>query len=285
MSLSILNNISSLEAQNSLGMTQMSLNQTLQQLSTGQRINTGADDPAGLAIANGLQANVTALTQSVQNATDGVGMLQVADGALSQITTLLNTAVSLATESATGTVSDTQRTSLQAEFAAIQQEITNIGTNTTYNGQAIFSSVAALTVYMSDSSSVGATQIAVTLGQVDDANLGTTGGTTPTAISIASDTLSSASSAQAALADINAAIQGIALLRGNLGATSNQLSAAANVMNTQITNLQNAESGIMDANIGTTTANLSKFSILEQTGIAALQQSNQMQQAVLKLLQ
>jgi len=285
MSLSVLNNISSLEAQNSLSTTQMSLNQTLQQLSTGARINSGADDPAGLAIANGLQANVTALTQSVQNATDGVGMLQVADGALSQITTLLNTAVSLATESATGTVSDNQRTSLQAEFASIQQEITNIGTNTTYNGQAIFSSVAALTVYMSDSSSVGATLISVTLGQVDDANLGTTGGTTPTAVSIASDNLSSASGAQAALADINAAIQGVALLRGNLGATSNQLSSAVNVMNVQITNLQNAESGIMDANIGTTTANLSKFSILEQTGIAALQQSNQMQQAVLKLLQ
>ena len=283
--ISLLNNVSSLQAQNALNATQTSLGNTLEQLSTGQRINSGADDAAGLAIANGLNANITALTQSVRNASDGVGMLQVADGALSQITTLLNTAVSLATESATGTVSDNQRTSLQAEFASIQQEITNIGTNTTYNGQAIFSSVAALTVYMSDSSSVGATLISVTLGQVDDANLGSTGGTTPTAISIASDSLSSASSAQAALADINSAIQGIALLRGNLGATSNQLSAAANVMNTQITNLQNAESGIMDANIGKTTANLSKYSILEQTGIAALQQSNSMQQSVLKLLQ
>jgi flagellin len=97
MSLSILNNISSLQAQNSLNMTATSLNKTLQQLSTGQRINSGADDAAGLAIANGLQANVTALTQSVQNASDGVGMLQVADGALSQITTLLNRAVTLAT--------------------------------------------------------------------------------------------------------------------------------------------------------------------------------------------
>src|ERR1035441_8411643 len=95
MSLSILNNISSLQAQNSLNMTATSLNKTLQQLSTGQRINSGADDAAGLAIANGLQANVTALTQSVQNASDGVGMLQVADGALSQITTLLNRAVKI----------------------------------------------------------------------------------------------------------------------------------------------------------------------------------------------
>ena len=93
MALSILNNISALEAQNSLSTTQMSLDKTLQALSTGQRINTGADDPAGLAIANGLQANVSALTQSARNANDGVGSLQVADGALAQVTTLLNPAV------------------------------------------------------------------------------------------------------------------------------------------------------------------------------------------------
>ena len=138
MSLSILNNISSLQAQNSLNMTATSLNKTLQQLSTGQRINSGADDAAGLAIANGLQANVTALTQSVQNASDGVGMLQVADGALSQITTLLNRAVTLATESASGTVSSQQRGSLDAEFQSITSEINTIGQKTTYNGAAVF---------------------------------------------------------------------------------------------------------------------------------------------------
>src|SRR6202789_2909485 len=102
-SFSILNNIPALQAENNLNNTQLQLNTTLQQLSTGQRINSGADDPAGLAIANGLQANITALTQSSMNATDGVGMLQTADGALSQVSTLLNQAVTLATESATGT--------------------------------------------------------------------------------------------------------------------------------------------------------------------------------------
>jgi flagellin len=284
MSLSILTNVSDLQAQNSLETNQMSLNSTLQALSTGKRINSGADDPAGLAIANGLEANVTALTQSVRNATDGVGMLQVADGALSQITTLLNSAVSLATESATGTVSDSQRTALQAEFASIQTEITNIGQNTTYNGQAIFGSGNQLAVYMSDSSGAGTTTVTVSLGVVNDANLGFAGGST-TPISIASNDLSSASDAQAALTNINSAIAGIALLRGNLGASSNQLTAASNVMSSQITNLTNAENNIMAADMGTETANLSQESILQQTGIAALQQSNQMQQSVLKLLQ
>src|SRR3954466_9710205 len=123
MSLSILNNPASLAAQNELGITSTHLQNTLFQLSSGSRINSGADDAAGLAIANGLQANITALTQSARNANDGVGSLQVADGALAQVTTLLNRAVTLATESATGTVGDSQRIALNAEYTAIQNEI------------------------------------------------------------------------------------------------------------------------------------------------------------------
>ena len=138
MAISILNNIPALAAENQLSITQANLNQTLQQLASGSRINTGADDAAGLAIADGLQANVTALTQSSLNATEGVGKLQVADGAL-QVTSLLNRAVTLATESANGTVNDgSQRQALDAEFQSIASEITRIGTNTTYNGSQIF---------------------------------------------------------------------------------------------------------------------------------------------------
>jgi flagellin len=139
MAISILNNIPALAAENQLSITQTNLNQTLEQLASGSRINTGADDAAGLAIADGLQANVTALTQSSLNATEGVGKLQVADGALSQVTSLLNRAVTLATESANGTVNDgSQRQALDAEFQSIAAEINRIGTNTTYNGSQIF---------------------------------------------------------------------------------------------------------------------------------------------------
>jgi flagellin len=274
--LSILNNISSLEAQSALNATQTNLQSTLQQLSTGQRINSGADDPAGLAIANGLQANVTALTQSVQNASDGVGYLQVADGALSQISTLLNQAVTVATEAASGTVSSTQRTSLDSEFQAIKSEITTIGQTTTYNGSAVFGA-STLTIFMSDSSSAGTSSVTVALVTVDAGHLNGT--------SLTADALTTASAATSALTDINSAIANVAALRGTLGSTSNQLQAATSVMNSQISNVQNAESGIMDADMGMTTSNLSKYSILQQTGIAALQQSNQMQQGVLKLLQ
>src|SRR5438309_8490577 len=138
MALSILNNIPSLAAQNQLAITGSNLQRTLFRLSSGSRINSGADDAAGLAIADGLRANITALTQSARNTNDGVGMLQVADGALAQVTTLLNRAVTLATESSTGTVSDTQRQALQSEFAQIKAEIDRIGGNTTYNGAAVF---------------------------------------------------------------------------------------------------------------------------------------------------
>ena len=139
MAFGILNNIPALTAEDSLNATQLQLNATLQQLSTGQRINSGSDDPAGLAIANGLSANIAALTQSASNASDGIGNLQVADGALSQVTTLLNTAVSIATEASTGTVSSAQRDSLNAEYQQILDEINQIGTSTTYNGAAVFS--------------------------------------------------------------------------------------------------------------------------------------------------
>jgi flagellin len=276
MSISILNNITSLEAQNALSTTQMNLNNTLQQLSTGQRINSGADDAAGLAIANGLQANITALTQSVRNASDGVGFLQVADGALSQITTLLNRAVTLATEASTGTVSDTQRGALDAEFTSIKNEINTIGGNTTYNGQAIFKN-STLTIFMSDSSAAGTTSVTVGMVTVDAGHLN--------GASLTADNLTSAANATQALTDVNAAIADIAGLRGTLGASSNQLQAATNVMNNQIQNLTNAENGIMAADIGQETSNLSKYSILQQTGIAALQQANNMQQSVLKLFQ
>jgi flagellin len=138
MPIGILNNIPSLAAENQLTLTSSALSNTLEQLSSGSRINSGADDPAGLSIANGLQANISALTQSVSNANNGVGELQLADGALAQVTNLLNTAITLATESATGTVSNGQRTAIQAQYSSILAEINRIGTATTYNGQAVF---------------------------------------------------------------------------------------------------------------------------------------------------
>ena len=137
--ISVLNNVSSLVAENALSSTQASLQSTLQQLSTGIRINSGSNDPAGLSIANGLGANIAALTQSSQNASNGVGLLQTADGALSQVTSLLNQAVTIATEAANGGLTTAQNTAANTEFTSILSEITQIGTTTNFNGSDVFS--------------------------------------------------------------------------------------------------------------------------------------------------
>jgi len=170
MALSVLNNIASLAAQNQLTITNGSLQKALFQLSSGSRINTGADDAAGLAIADGLHANITALTQSARNANDGVGELQVADGSLAQVTTLLNRAVTLATESATGTVSNQQRVALDAEYTAIKSEIDRIGSKTNYNAGQVFTA-NTLNVFLSDSGATSNSLIGVTTGTLSSAGL------------------------------------------------------------------------------------------------------------------
>ena len=392
MPIGILNNIASLSAENQLSITNSNLQSTLYQLSSGSRINSGADDAAGLAIANGLQANITALSQSARNANDGVGMLQVADGALSQVTTLLNRAVTLATESSTGTVSDSQRQALQSEFAQIKAEIDRIGGNTTYNGSQVFAGGSAnnnqvttsvtnasglasaitgdlkikywdttlatpayttqtfgastgdatvgdlindingsgkgliatldntgnvvvtdtlsrgnttdpladggstlkingdgsadtlagttnatsMDVYLSDSTTAGSSSITVAMGAFDSNNMN--------GVSLANDDLSTQGTAKTALTDINNAIAQVAALRGQLGASVNRLQSASNVISNQVQNLTSAENGIVAADIPTAVANMTKYSILEQTGISSLAQANQ-QQLVLKLLQ
>lgn len=149
MSLGVLNNISAIYAQNNLNQTQMSLQNTLTQLSSGSRINSGADDAAGLALADGLHANVAALTQSAQNASAGVGMLQTADGALAQVTNLLTRAITLATEASNGTLNTSQVSSADQEYQKILDEIKNIGSTTNYNGNNVFSA-APVNVFVSD---------------------------------------------------------------------------------------------------------------------------------------
>jgi flagellin len=277
MAISILNNIASLTAQNQLSITQTNLQKTLFQLSSGSRINSGADDAAGLAIANGLQANITALTQSANNASSGIGSLQVADGALSQVTTLLNRAVTLSTESATGTVSSTQRTALDAEFTQIKAEIDRIGSTTTFNGTSVFTA-STTSIFLSDAAS--SSQIGVTVGTL--ASSAVTSGASVT--NLTTDDLTTAVKAQSALTDINTAIASIAGIRGSIGAGINRLQSAVNVINNQTQNLTAAEDTIIAANIPQQVANLSQFTILNQSGISALAQANSAQSSILNLL-
>jgi flagellin len=277
MAISILNNIASLEAQNQLQITQNNLQKTLFQLSSGSRINSGADDAAGLAIANGLQANITALSQSANNANNGVGALQVADGALSQVTTLLNRAVTLATEASTGTVSSAQRGALDAEYTQIKAEIDRIGSTTTFNGTSVFTATTT-SIFLSDANS--SSQIGVTVGTLASTAI-TNGSSTA---NLSTTDLTTATNAQTALTSIDTAVANVAGIRGSIGAGINRLQSAVNVINNQTQNLTSAEDQITAANIPQQVANLSQYTILNQSGISALAQANSAQQSILNLL-
>src|SRR5271157_4611462 len=174
MSLGVLNNLNAIFAENNLNNTGSSLAKTLQQLSSGSKINSGADDAAGLSLVDGLQANSMALTQSQTNATEGVGLLTVADGALSQVTNLLNRAVTLATEASNGTLNSSQDTAANQEYQSILSEISNIGSTTTYNDQQVFNSNT--NIYTGDASTAGSAIDALNIRTLSSSNVGDSGG-------------------------------------------------------------------------------------------------------------
>ena len=179
MSLGVLNNIAAIYAQNNLNQTQASLQNTLTQLSSGSRINSGADDAAGLSLANGLGANSAALTQSATNASSGVGLLQVADGALSQVNNLLNRAITLATEASNGTLNSTQDAAANQEYQSILAEVNNIGSTTTFNGVSAFASSTA--IFTGDASTLGSSVDTLNIKALTSASVGDVGGTITTA--------------------------------------------------------------------------------------------------------
>jgi flagellin len=176
MSLGVLNNMSAMYAENNLNNTTNSLNTVLQQLSSGSKINSGADDAAGLSLVNGLQANSQALAQSQTNASEGVGLLQVADGALSQVTSLLNRAVTLATEASNGTLNNSQDAAANQEYQSILSEINNIGSTTTYNQKQVFGA-GTVGIYTGDSSTTGSSLDNLSISTLSSTNVGDSAGT------------------------------------------------------------------------------------------------------------
>jgi len=293
MSLGVLTNVAAINAENSLNQTQNSLNTVLQQLSSGSRINSGADDAAGLSISDGLQANEAALAQSAQNAQNGVGLLQTADGALSQVTNLLDRAVTLATEASNGGLTAAQSTAADNEFQSIVSEIGNIGANTNFNSTNVFTNTATDFV-VSDGTALGTTTIGAVVGALTTASVGVTTTdvagviTTAAGASLATQNLTTSGTggtAEAALTAVTTAIADVSAQRGEIGADINQLNAAANVASSENVNLSSAQSSILATNFGQATSDLAKFQVLNQTGISALAQANSTQQEILKLLQ
>lgn len=269
-------------------------------MSSGSKINSGADDAAGLSLVDGLGANSAALSQSTINATEGVGLLQVADGALSQVTSLLNRAVTLATEASNGTLNTSQLTASNQEYQSILAEIQNIGATTTYNGNQVFTGTA-VNIYTGDSTTSGSSIDALTIDKLNATDIGdtagaisyTTGGNTisytatgGTALSgLAANDLTTQADAQKVLTALNTTISNVAAQDGYIGAQINTLNAVSNVESTQQENIVSAQNAVQATDYASATSNLSKYEILTQTGISALAQANSVQQEVTKLLQ
>jgi flagellin len=276
-SFSVLNNISGLNAQNQLNLNNVNLSRTLSRLSSGRRINSGADDAAGLQIADSLRANTFALNQSIRNANDGIGVAQIADGALQEVTNLLTRGVTLAEEAATETVDAAGKASLQAEFTSIATEIDRIASQANFNGAYLFTAAGlggdgALSVFVGDMTSSSSIDVTIASFTADDLN-----GTDLTAVDLVGD-------AAGALADIQSALNSVAAMRGTIGAGMNRLQSAVAVLQTQVSNTQSAESTIRDANMAEEISNLTKQQILSQSGMAALAQANSGSQNILSLL-
>jgi flagellin len=284
---SILNNIGALYAQNQLSISNAYLTKSINRISSGKRINSGADDAAGLMIADSLRANVYALDQGVRNANDCISVGQIADSALQEITNNLTRAVSLASEAATGTVDDTGRGALDAEFSQLQAEIARIAVQTNFNGVGIFTTTGingSLSAFIGDiysPSSIAVTITPITTNGDKVTNLGTLNGQP---VDLENVSLATQDGAAAALSVIRDALVVVAGERAAIGAGSNRLQSAVAVMQSQSLNSQSAESTIRDANMATEISNLTKYQILNQTGIAALSQANTQGQTILTLL-
>ena len=271
MSLGVLNNIAAIYSQNNLNQTQNSLQNTLTQLSSGSRINSGADDAAGLALADGLHANVAALTQSAQNATAGVGLLQTADGALSQVTNLLNRAVTLATEAANGTLNSSQVSSANQEYQNILTEIGNIGSTTNYNGNSVFTNTAK-SVFVSDGTASGATTFSETIGALSASSVGTSAPAASTAVitnpTPTTPTAGTGASATFALASATNTISGTLSVAVGGGSAVSVTLASGTTLAAAVTQL-NADAGFTGAGLSAaqgTGANANKLVITGPTG-------------------
>ncbi len=273
---SIINNLASVDAQRNLYFSNIGLNKTLGRMSSGYRIVQAGDDAAGLAIANGLKADVAALQQATRNANDGIALIQIADGALSKITDLLVRAVTLAEQSASETVGDGERATINTEYQQILNEIDRVVSVANFKGERLFNSSEAVTkqIYVGDTQFQSFITVSIA---------GANGGGT-TSLGLNSTNVSSATSAQDLLETLQSAIASVSKWRGALGAQQNRLTNSVAIIQVQAQNLMAAESSIRDANMAEEVVNMTKYQILLQSGMASLAQANASAQLVLQLL-
>ncbi|MFV9654255.1 lateral flagellin LafA [Pseudomonas sp. NY15366] len=278
MALSIHTNYSSLVTQTNLGKTNNALGTNQQRLGTGLRINSAADDAAGLQIATRLNAQSRGMDVAMRNTGDSISLLQTAEGAFSEMTDIMQRMKDLATQAANDTNSDDDRASLKAEYDELGNELTNIISNTKYAGEALFAAGGKLTAAMTFQ--IGSSS-AETLSFNASANLTAVTGAITT---IKAETLDTAANAGGAMDELETALDAVGTLRSQLGANINRLNHTANNLANMKDNTDMAKGRIMDADFAKESANMTKNSMLMQSGISMLKQAGQMPGMVMSLL-
>jgi len=272
MSLSLITNIGSLTASNALTQNQNNLQQSIAQLSSGKRIVSAGDDPAGLSIAMETQGLLGALGQASTNTSNAQSYMSTADSALANIGSLLATAQQLATEASDGSYNGAQLTAIDGQYQGILSSINQIANGTQFNGVPLFSGVA--TTFQVGATNTANDQLSITINKADTTTLALNG-----------SSLNSQANAQAALTSITNAVATVAGDRGSIGASEQQLSAIGQNLQSTEANLTQALSTIQDANIASTYATFTKETVLQQAGVQVLKQADQTPQQLLALFQ
>jgi len=276
MALNINTNAYSQVVQKNLSTSQSGLMTSMQRLSSGMRINSAADDAAGLAISDRMNSMIRSQQVALRNVNDGTSMTQIADGAASNITDNLQRMRELAMQAASGTMasSSSDRTNLQGEMSNLLSQIDNTVKGAKFNGVSLVNNANTVDVQSGTAGSTGDTS-KITLQGTD---------LQASALGVNSVTLDTVANAQAALSSIDSAIDKISTARASFGASMSQLNQASTQLNTSIQNQSAAKGRITDTDYASETANLSRTQVLQQAGMAMLSQANQLPQQVLSLL-
>lgn len=278
MAITVNTNTAANSALNKLGQTGRQLSKSFQRISSGLRIAHAADDAAGLGVAENLKAAYSSTKVAARNIGDGISMIAVAEGASAEVTNILGRIRELAVQSASETLGNTERAYIQDEYTALAQEIDRIANVTEFNGMNLTDgSVAGGTVAVQVGiNNTANDQVDITLGDLTAATLGVDTGTLD---------LSTSTGASTALSLVDTAINTVSGYRSDLGAAENRLGSALNNLEIFGENTKAAESQIRDADFGEETANLSKWQIMQQAGVAVLAQAKNINQSVSQLLQ
>ena len=272
-------NVNALYSQNAIKTNARAMSASMEQLSTGSRVNSAKDDAAGLAIGQNMTAQVRGINMAIRNVNDGVNLLQTADGAMAEQANMLQRMRELAVQSASGTYSNTQRGYLNTEFSALTSQIDKIGSETTWNGYTLLTGTTGTTTgtFSFQTGQASGTTIDAAIGSMTVSGLAISATTAGVGIATAATAMTTIAALDTAIGTLNAQ-------RATLGAKINQLTYAGDNLSNISGNIQASRSTIMDTDYATASTQLSKTQIIQQAATAMLAQANQQPQSVLSLL-